>query len=79
MFKVNNKNSRTRCEICSELIIKTPERRKWRRSGVLIVTFEQVIADWIPVPLSYNHSFLIQLNMIHRIDRKGMAAFFNKF
>ena len=55
MFKVNDKNSRTRCEICSELTIKTPERRKWRRSGVLIVKFEQVIADWIPVPLSYNH------------------------
>ena len=30
MFKVNNRNSRTRCEICSKLIIKTPERRHWR-------------------------------------------------
>ena len=27
MFKVNNRNSRTRCEICSKLTIKTPERR----------------------------------------------------
>ena len=27
MFKVNNRNTRTRCEICSKLIIKTPERR----------------------------------------------------
>ena len=25
MFKVNNRNIRTRCEICSELTIKTPE------------------------------------------------------
>ena len=25
MLKVNNKNTRTRCEICSELTIKTPE------------------------------------------------------
>ena len=25
MFKVNNKNTRTRCEICSKLTIKTPE------------------------------------------------------
>ena len=27
MFKVNNRNPRTRYEICSKLIIKTPERR----------------------------------------------------
>ena len=44
MFKVNNrKNTRTRCEICSKLIIKTPERRQWRRSGVLIVNFEHIL------------------------------------
>ena len=28
MFKVNNGNTRTRCEICSKLTIKTPERRQ---------------------------------------------------
>ena len=27
MFKVNNRNTRTRCEICLKLTIKTPERR----------------------------------------------------
>ena len=27
MLKVNNRNTRTRCEICSKLTIKTPERR----------------------------------------------------
>ena len=26
MFKVNNRNTRTRCEICSKLTIKTPEQ-----------------------------------------------------
>ena len=25
MFKVNNRNTRTRCKICSKLTIKTPE------------------------------------------------------
>ena len=40
MFKINNRSTRTRCEICSKLAIKTPERRKWRR------TFEQVNANW---------------------------------
>ena len=32
----------TRCEICSRLKIKTPERRKWRHSGVFIVNFEHI-------------------------------------
>ena len=27
LFKVNNRNIRTRCEICSKLAIKTPEQR----------------------------------------------------
>ena len=27
MFKVNNRNNRTKCEICSKLTIKTPQRR----------------------------------------------------
>ena len=42
LFKVNNRNTRARCEICSKLTIKTPERRHWRRSGVFIVTFEHI-------------------------------------
>ena len=28
LFKVNNRNSRNKCEIYSELTIKTPERRR---------------------------------------------------
>ena len=30
MFKVNNRNTSTRCEICLKLTIKIPERRQWR-------------------------------------------------
>ena len=57
MFKVNNRNTETRCEICSklttktpkwrhwrsELTIKKPEWRQWRRSGVFIVNFEHIL------------------------------------
>ena len=43
MFKVNNRNTRTWCEICSKLTIKTPERR---RSSVSIANLEHVIVDW---------------------------------
>ena len=27
LFKVNNRNTKKRCEICSKLTLKTPERR----------------------------------------------------
>ena len=42
LFKVNNRNTRTRCEISSKLAIKTPERRQSHRSGFLIVKFEHI-------------------------------------
>ena len=29
MFKVNNRNTRRKCEICSKLTIKILERRQW--------------------------------------------------
>ena len=43
MFKVNDRNTTTKCEICSRLTIETPEQRQWREwrhSGVFIVNFE---------------------------------------
>ena len=43
LFKVNNRNTRKRREICSKLIIKTPERRHWLSSGVFIVNFEHTL------------------------------------
>ena len=42
MFKVNNRNSKTGCEICSRLTIKTPERHHCGRSGVFIVNFDHI-------------------------------------
>ena len=42
MLKVDNRNTRARCEICpkcAKLTIKTPERPHWRRFSVFIVNF----------------------------------------
>ena len=39
LLRVNNRNTRTRHEICLKLTIKTPERHHCRRSGVFIVNF----------------------------------------
>ena len=36
IFKVNNRNTKTKCEICSKLTIKIPERR------IFIVNFEHI-------------------------------------
>ena len=54
MFKVNNRNTRTRRKICSKLTIKTPERRLYcwlwtcstPCSSVSFVNFEKVNAGW---------------------------------
>ena len=40
LLKVNNRNNRARCEMCSKLTIKTPELR--RPFGVFIVNFEYI-------------------------------------
>ena len=42
LVQSNSGNTRTMCEIYSNLIIKTPERRYWHRSGVFIVNFEPI-------------------------------------
>ena len=42
LLKVSKRNTRTRCEICSKLTTKTPERHQWRRSGVSIVNLEHI-------------------------------------
>ena len=42
LFKVNNRKTRRRCEICSKLTIKIEERRQWGRFGVFIVNFEHI-------------------------------------
>ena len=42
MFKVNKRNTRIRCGICSKLTLKTPERRPWRPSDVFIANFEHI-------------------------------------
>ena len=47
MFEVNNRNTRPRCEMCSKLTIKIPERRHFTpRSSVSIVSFEHVNGGW---------------------------------
>ena len=42
MFKVNNKNTRTKWEICSKLTVEKPEWHQSHCFGVFIVNFEHI-------------------------------------
>ena len=42
LLRVNKRNTKTRCEICSKLTIKIPERHHCRRSGIFVVNFEHI-------------------------------------
>ena len=42
LLRINDRNTTTRCQICSKLTIKTPKGRQWRRSSVFMVSFEHV-------------------------------------
>ena len=47
MFRVNNRNIRARCEICSKLAIKIPERRLCSKlimtiPSIFIINFEHI-------------------------------------
>ena len=57
LFKVNNRNPRKGCEICSKLTIKTPEQRQWSRLDVFIVNFKHIA-----------HFFLLFLSFILLIN-----------
>ena len=61
LFKFNKGNTGTMCEMCSELMMKTPERRHWHCFDVFILTlngfhtlikslywyFEQLNTGWV--------------------------------
>ena len=44
LFKVNHRNTRTRCEICSKLKIKTPETKVTRSKRITQILH----LDWVP-------------------------------
>ena len=71
LLKINNRNTRTRCEICSKLTIKTPERRHWRRSGVFIVNFEH-ISDPVLVFLLLTLSMYMPIGSFNSIFWQGI-------
>ena len=54
LFKVNYGNTRKRCEICSKLAIKTPERRH-----VFIANFEHISHLFLVFPLLTLNKYML--------------------
>ena len=87
MFKVNNKDTRTKCKICSKLTIETPEQHHCRRSGVLIVNFEhfshlvlvfQVNADWVNTYLNSRFLTFIPVSGVVNISLYSRLMSYDK-
>ena len=75
MFKVNYRNTRKRCEICSQLTIKTPERRHQRRSGVFIVNFKHRPFSFVSiVNFEQVNACQLQFSPGKRLQKKKMDS-----
>ena len=73
MCKVNNRNTRTRLEICSKLTIKILKRRHCCRSGVFIVNFEYIshpASDFLLLTLSNKVRCHNDINFVMENSRK---------
>ena len=55
--KVNDRNTRKRCETSLELLIKIPEQSYWSRFGVFIVDFGLQKAGWVPEEIIDKYRF----------------------
>ena len=60
MFKVSNRDTRTRCEICSKLTIKAPHQRQWLIALVFLLLNLSRNTSW---DNSFNHGNLSLMSM----------------
>ena len=65
LLKDNNRNTRTRSEICWKLTIKTPEKRHWRRHVPLCF-----VAMLHFISASFLHSALLKKWNIFKVNNK---------
>ena len=92
LLKVIIRSTRTRCDICSKLTIKRPERHHWRRSGVFIINFEHISllvlvfllltgSRYMPAGYVYVHVYIWEsggLNLRERFLLKLMENIFGR-
>ena len=65
MFKVNNRNTRTKCEIGTKLTIKTPQRPRWRQCHFRGVSLFAKSSIWdLKQSYKYASAFCIASKML---------------
>ena len=69
-FKVNNRNTRTTCEICSKLTIKTPERRQWRRSSIFIINCKHISSFVLIVDFEQTNVCFVHIEKVNMFEDK---------
>ena len=72
LFKVNNRNSKKRYEICSKLAIKTPERCQWRYFGFSIVNLEHISHFFLIFTVDLGQ--LIPWNWTNNVQLQGRSG-----
>ena len=68
LLNINNRNTKTMPEICSKLIIKTPERRHRFRSVFFIVNFEHI--SYLTLVFLYFEHIIVYVVLLWRIKLK---------
>ena len=66
LFKINNRNTRKRCEICSKLTIKSPERRHWLTLNIFHTFFCVSVVNFEQVNVSWHRNVILRKNMFNR-------------
>ena len=79
LFKVNNRNARNRCEICSKLIIKTPKWRQRLRFDVFIVNFEHISHLFILLLFLTLNKYMLADNSVETTENRVFCWVFPRF
>ena len=77
LFKVNNKNARKWCKICSELTEKTPKQRHWRHFVVFMVNFERISHLFFNVSIANLSMYLFSGKIVSKNCRELIADSWN--
>ena len=72
LLKVNNRNTRTRYEICSKLAIKTPKRRRCHRRMNNQIYISQLSTSLISYKVIFDFK-----NIVVRLSSKFILMFFD--
>ena len=75
LLKVNNRNTRTRCEICSKFTIKTPENQHLH---LFYATLYNALENLMKASLFLLQKFVEESLKMNMCNRKGISPFYDR-